>query len=104
MIPTRLLEPAGPFHPSDPYVRRFWVAALGPGTVSELLRLVRAAERGEEVRMPRNLPALLRTGLVTVVDGCLAVPSRFPPVPAELRWRFTPDVAAEHTRTLASAN
>src|SRR5690606_36629018 len=67
-IPTRLLEPAGPIHSSDPYVRRYWVAALGPSAVTELLRFVTAASRGAEVRLPRCLPALLRTGLVKVVD------------------------------------
>lgn len=103
-VPTRTLEPAGPITPSDPYVRKFWVAALGPGTVAELLRLVRAADRGEEVRLPRNLPALLRTGLVTVIDGCLGVAAAFPVVPAEMRWRFPPDLAAEHRRWLAEAN
>jgi hypothetical protein len=103
-IPTRLLEPAGPIHPSDPYVRRYWVAALGPSAVTELLRLVTAASRGAEVRLPRCLPALLRTGLVKVVDGCLGVVSMFPPVPEELRWRFPPALKAEHRRWLASAN
>jgi hypothetical protein len=103
-VPTTLLEPAGPLDPADPYVRRFWVAALGPGTVAELLRLVRAAGRGEEVRLPRNLPALLRTGLVSIVDGSVGVVSRFPPVPEELRWRFPPALHAEHDRWLARAN
>ncbi|HEX6946821.1 MAG TPA: hypothetical protein VF246_05685 [Acidimicrobiia bacterium] len=103
-VPTRLLDPAGPIHPSDPYVRRFWVAALGPTTIAELLRLMRAADRGDEVRLPRNLPALLRTGLVRVVDGCLGVASMLPPVPEELRWRFPPDLAAEHRRWMAGAN
>ena len=80
------------------------MAALGPSTVAELLRLVRAADRGEDVRLPRNLPALLRTGLVSVVDGTLAVVSGFPPVPELLRWRFPPALAAEHRRWLADAN
>lgn len=99
-----MLEPAGPIPPSDPYVRRYWVAALGPATVAELLRLVTAAARGEEVRLPRNLPALLRTGLVTVVDGCLGVVAAFPIVPAEMRWRFPPALAAEHRRWVSEAN
>lgn len=103
-MPTKILDVAGPIHPSDPYVRRFWVAALGPGTVAELLRLVRAADRGEEVRLPRNLPALLRTGLVSVVDGCLGVAAAFPIVPPEMRWRFPPALAAEHRRWIANAN
>jgi hypothetical protein len=82
--------------PSDPYVRRFWVAALGPGAVAELLRLVRAAAKGEEVRLPRHLPQLLRANLVSIVEGTLAVVRLIPPVPVEMRWRFSPDLAAQH--------
>jgi len=95
-VPVRLLPTESGLDASDPYVRRFWVAALGPGAVAELLRLVSAAGKGEEVRLPRHLPQLLRTGLVTVVDGMLAVPERIPPVPPEMRWRFPPDLAAQH--------
>ena len=72
------------------------MAALGPGAVAELLRLVSAAGKGEDVRLPRYLPHLLRAGLVRVVDGELAVLDRIPEVPKEMRWRFTPDVAARH--------
>lgn len=82
--------------PSDSYVRKFWVAALGPGAVAELLRMVNAAGRGEEVRLPRYLPQLLRADLVSIIDGKLAVVSLIPPVPVEMRWRFPPDVAAQH--------
>lgn len=80
------------------------MAALGPGAVAELLRLVSAAGKGEEVRLPRHLPQLLRTGLVTVVDGTLAVPERLPRVPPELRWRFPPDLAAQHAAWLAKTS
>ena len=72
------------------------MAALGPGAVAELLRLVSAARKGEEVRLPRHLPQLLKAGLVTIVEGTLAVAERIPTVPAEMRWRFPPDVAAQH--------
>ncbi|MFV1963285.1 MAG: hypothetical protein ACC658_15815, partial [Acidimicrobiia bacterium] len=43
VVPVRLSKSEGRFRPSDPYVRRFWVAAIGPSAVAELLRLVRAA-------------------------------------------------------------
>ena len=79
------------------------MAALGPGAVAELLRLVSAAGKVEEVRLPRHLPQLLRAGLVTVVDGTLAVPDRIPLVPREMRWRFPPDLASQHTDWLAGS-
>jgi len=100
-VPVRLIPCDNGIEPSDAYVRRFWVAALGPGAVAELLRLVNAARKGEEVRLPRHLPQLLRAGLVSVVDGTLAVVERLPEVPVEMRWRFPPDVAAHHTAWLA---
>lgn len=103
-IPVRLIPTDEGLAASDPYVRRFWVAALGPGAVAELLRLVSAAGKGEEVRLPRHLPQLLRAGLVSVVDGTLAVPERLPRVPVEMRWRFPPDVAAQHSAWLAEAD
>jgi hypothetical protein len=60
---------------------------------------VRAAGMGEEVRLPRHLPMLLKAGLVNVAEGALLVPRRLPPVPVELRWRFPPSLAAEHSRS-----
>ncbi|HZD22606.1 MAG TPA: hypothetical protein VE569_04295, partial [Acidimicrobiia bacterium] len=102
--PVRLITTEVGVEPSDPYVRRFWVAALGPGAVAELLRLISAAGKGEEVRLPRHLPHLLRAGLVSIVEGTLAVASRVPRVPAEMRWRFPPDLAAEHAAWLAKVD
>lgn len=95
-MPVRLIETDRGLEPSNPYIRKFWVAALGPGAVAELLRLVSAAGKGEEVRLPRYLPHLLRAGLVTIVGDSLAVKSRIPLVPSEMRWRFPPDLAAQH--------
>ena len=80
------------------------MAALGPGAVAELLRLVSAARKGEEVRLPRHLPQLLKAGLVTIVEGTIAVGDRIPTVPAEMRWRFTPDLAAQHAAWLRDAD
>ncbi|MGB7860699.1 MAG: hypothetical protein WBM90_09400 [Acidimicrobiia bacterium] len=73
------------------------MAAIGAGAVAELLRMVRAAEKGEEVRLPRSLPLLLKTGLVGVDSGWLTVVRTIPEVPIELRWRFPPSLAAEHS-------
>jgi hypothetical protein len=73
------------------------VAAIGSSAVAELLRLVRAAEKGEGVRLPRALPALLRVGLVKAETSGLVVFDHIPPVPVELRWRFPPSLGAEHS-------
>lgn len=97
-VPVELVDRDGPFPASHPYIRRFWVAALGSGAIAELLRLVRAAEKGEEVRLPRYLPQLLRADLVSVTSNAIRVGNRFPVVPRELRWRFPPSLAGEHSR------
>jgi hypothetical protein len=100
---VRLIHAKEGLEATDPYVRRFWVAALGPGAVAELLRLVSAAGKGEEVRLPRHLPQLLKAGLVTVVDGNLGVREKIPHVPADMRWRFPPDLAAQHAAWMADS-
>lgn len=74
------------------------MAAIGSTAVAELLRLVRAAEKGEGVRLPRTLPTLLRLGLVQAESGGLMVFDRVPAVPVELRWRFPPSLGADHSR------
>ena len=102
VVPVRLVASRTGLMPDDPYVRRFWVAALGSGAIAELLRLVRAAEKGEGVRLPRYLPQLMKAGLVTSARGALVVKSRIPPVPRELQWRFPPTLAGEHSRWVHS--
>lgn len=74
------------------------MAAIGAGAVAELLRLIRSAGVGEDVRLPRHLPVLLKAGLVEVERDTLVVDKTLPPVPRELRWRFPPSLAAEHSR------
>ncbi len=103
MVPVRLQPSADTYRPTDAYVRRFWVAAIGSAAVAELLRLVRAAEKGEGVRLPRYLPSLMRAGLVRVEEGWLIVVDHVPPVPKTLRWRFPPTLAADHNRWLGLA-
>lgn len=98
VVPVSLEDWPGDFDASDPYVRRFWVAAIGTGAVAELLRMVRAAELGEAVRLPRHLPGLLRSGLVRANNEGLLVSARIPMVPHKLRWRFPPSLLSEHSR------
>ena len=98
MVPVRLRHSTDTFRPTDAYVRRFWVAAIGSAAVAELLRLVRAAEKGEGVRLPRYLPTLMRADLVRVEEGWLIVVDRVPEVPRTMRWRFPPSLAAEHSQ------
>lgn len=97
-VSVKIADWPGDVEVYDPYVRRFWVAAIGAGAVAELLRLARCAERGESVRLPRNLPVLLRTGLARATSAGLLVSLRVPAVPRELRWRFPPSLHSEHTR------
>ena len=103
IVPVTLETGVEGRHASDPYVRRFWVAAIGSDAVAELLRMVRAAEKGEGVRLPRHLPTLLRAGLVKATPGSLVVSERVPEVPRELRWRFPPSLMNEHAVWVGSA-
>ena len=79
------------------------MAAIGPSAVAELLRLVQAGLKGEDVRLPRYLPALIKAGLVSIDGDALAVVDRIPEVPIELRWRFPPSLAAEHSRLMGTS-
>ncbi|MGH8911262.1 MAG: hypothetical protein ACRDVD_02025 [Acidimicrobiia bacterium] len=87
----------------DPYVRRFWVAAIGAGAVAELLRLMRAGANGDSVPLPRWLPVLLRSELVRVEGGELVVASLVPAVPVAFTRRFPPGLREEHRRALTKS-
>lgn len=100
VLPVRLEEVEWGFPPEHPYVRRFWVAAIGAGAVSELLRLVKAGENGASLPLPHWLPVLLRSDLLRVEDGRMIVASRVPIVPGRLARRFSPSLAEQHRRAL----
>lgn len=94
----RVIDSGHGYPPDDPYVRRYWVAAIGPGAVAELLRLIRAGATGRRLPLPRWLPILLRSDLVHVEEGTLVVADRVPPVPPSLQRRFPPGLRDEHRR------
>lgn len=94
---TPSIEPGKPegFAMTDPYVRRFWVAAIGPGAVADLLRLAAAAQSDRSLRTPTHLPTLIRYGLARREGTRLTVPDRVPPLPQDLRDRLRPPVRQE---------
>lgn len=86
------------YEASDPYVRRFWTAAIGPGAVADLLRLSVAASRGRRLPRPVHLDALARNDLVWRAGGHVFVRGTIPPVPATHVRRLPPALREEHRR------
>lgn len=82
--------------PTDPYVRRFWTAVLGPSAMVELLRLSKAARCDGEVREPIHLRGLLEAGLARVGDEGIVVIERVPAVPERLIARLPVRLRREH--------
>lgn len=78
------------------YVRKFWVAAIGPGAVADLLRLAAAAQSGRSLKRPIHLPSLLREGLISHTDRAVYVPATVPEVPARLVRRMPPALRRAH--------
>lgn len=89
------------FPPSHPYVRRFWTAALGPGAVADLLRLIVAARRGRPLPHPEYLHALARAGLILHSSEKVWVRSLVPPLGAAQLRSVSPALRAEHARAVA---
>lgn len=89
-------------HPTDPAVRRFWTAVVGPGAVADLLRLVAAASSGRPLRRPLHLDTLIAEGLVTAAAGVVAAPTTIPLLDAGQRRRLHPALRAEYCALLAA--
>lgn len=102
LLRPRLWETGG-IQVTDPYVRRFWSAALTGGAVGDLLRLVEAGRRGVPVRRPLGLALLAEAALVRVDGGSLWVRTRVPPVPADATWSWPGWLRAEHADAVAAA-
>jgi len=89
--------------PTDPLVRRFWTAIVGPTAVSELLRLVAAARAGRRIREPLRLSALAAEGLVARSGELVLTRPRIPHLgPAQLR-RLPPHLRVEYLAAIADA-
>lgn len=87
--------------PTDPYVLKFWTAALGPGAVADLLRLVSAARKSEPIRRPLYLAALVREDLAGFdEEGQVWVKARIPFLSTRLLRRLPPGLRAEHRHHL----
>ena len=91
------------YTPTHDYVRRFWIAALGPGAVADLLRLTAAAHSGRSLKEPIHLSTLLAAGLVLRCDSTLTVPDTIPPVPDHLVRRFPPRLRRAHAGAVRRA-
>lgn len=81
--------------PNDIYVRRFWVAAIGPAAVADLLRLVAAARRNRSIPCPIHLAVLLSEGLATRVGASIGVPETIPRLDLANRRRLAPALRRE---------
>jgi hypothetical protein len=103
LLAVRTEEQPSGFSPEDPYVRRYWVAAIGAGAVADLLRLIRAGRDADCVPLPRWLPVLMSADLVRVDEGNLVVPDRLPEVPARYRRRFSPGLREQHRRLIETS-
>lgn len=94
-ITPRIVESSDGFPLTHAYVRRYWVAAIGPGAVADLLRLAAAAQSGRSLRTPIHLPMLLREGLATRHGDVVTVKSLVPGLPDSLLRRLTPRLRGE---------
>lgn len=108
VVPRPWIEPllgidGGDGHePSDPAVRRFWTAAIGPGAVTDLLRLVAAARDGRVIRRPVHLAVLAAEGLVDERAATVSVGPRVPFLAERQLRRLSPRLRAEYRRCVES--
>ena len=82
MRPVLIPGPCDGVAPDDEYVRRYWVAVVGPTAVADLLRLIAAARRREALPRPTHLSTLLAEGLAWSVCGRIIVPTTIPRIGA----------------------
>ena len=78
IFPVCVAGPTDGVAHDDPYVRQFWVAAIGAAAVADLLRLAAAARRGHGLRRPIHVSTLVREGVVRWDQDQLSVPDPLP--------------------------
>ncbi len=78
------------------YIRRFWVASIGPGAVADLLRIIRAGQRRHTVAHPIYLHVLVQSGLAAYDGTTITVPNPVPTLPPQLVRRLPPSLRREH--------
>ncbi len=86
------------YPPDHPYVRRYWVAAIGPGAVADLLRLAVAARRGRSLPRPLHLADLARQELIRSDGDRIMVRATIPPLSVIHARRLPPSLREEHRR------
>jgi hypothetical protein len=96
-------SPDGTLEVTDVYVRVFWVAALGPRAIADLLRLAAAAKRGETIPEPQHLPNLIRARLVFCKGSDLLVVDRVPVLPPHQVQRLPLPLRRRHPTALKQA-
>ena len=102
-IVARLFEDGVSGFPAHhPYVRRFWTAAIGPGGVADLLRLMTAAVKRQPIPYPEYLHLLISAGLVVWSPEIAWVRRSVPPLGGAQLRRIPPALRAEHQVEVAS--
>ncbi len=84
------------FDPKHPYVLTYWIAALGAGPITDLLRLVTAAKRQTEIAHPVYLSVLCQEGLAHFVENAVWVRPLVPPLDDRQLNRLSPRLRLQH--------
>lgn len=98
----RLIADRSGLAPDDPAVRRYWGAVIGPGAVTDLLRLVAAAIDDRAVLRPIHLTDLVREGLALWCHGHLWVAETIPYLSERHTRRLHPALRGEYLRVIAN--
>ena len=99
---AHLFEDDSPgFPPDHPYVRRFWTAAVGPGAVADLLRLISAAANRRPLPRPEYLHLLITAGLVVSSSEAAWVRRSVPALGAVQLRTIAPALRTEHQMEVA---